>query len=259
MPKFNRTPGTKIGSIRVDRNPHVVQVITAEDGELTTLGMMEKLANQFANWAKDDLQLQQKNTVCLMMYNKPGFISFWLGMSKIGVSTALLNTNITGKPFLHSVRVSVENSEKKIVVIDDELEKTLSSEIKELQREGVSVFVWSQLCHSVASMSSARPPKSCRNQVLESDPVIYIFTSGTTGIVVFLHALLYCYDLWATGLPKAAKISSTRLYMMTLPATHMAYLGVGERIYCCLPLYHSAGGLLGAGSALVNGATLVLR
>lgn len=32
-----------------------------------------------------------------------------------------------------------------------------------------------------------------------------------------------------------------------------------DRIYCCLPLYHSAGGGCGVGMMLVGGATLVIR
>jgi hypothetical protein len=166
---------------RVDINPNIVQIVTAEDGQVTTLGMMENEANRFANWGKDVQKLKQKNTVCLMLFNKPHFVSFWYGMSKIGVSTAMLNTNITGKPFLHSVRVSVANSDSKAVVIDDELEQTLSLEIEELSKEGVTVFVWSQLCAAASSCPATRPPRSCRNEVYENDPLIFIFTSGTTG------------------------------------------------------------------------------
>ena len=168
---------------RVDKNPYTVQIITAEDGDVTTLGMIDMDANRIANWGKDELKLQQKNTVCLMMHNKPGFVSFWYGMLKIGVSTAMLNTNTTGKSFLHSVRVSVAMSDHKVVVIDDELRGTLSSEIEELEREGVNVISWSSLLSSVALFSSTRPPRSCRSLVKEDDPALFIFTSGTTGAV----------------------------------------------------------------------------
>lgn len=165
----------------VDKNPNIPQVVTAEDGEVTTLGMIEAEANRFANWGKNIQKFQQKNTVCLMLFNKPHFVSFWYGMSKIGVSTAMLNTNITGKPFLHSVRVSVANSEQKVVVIDNELVNALAPEIEELNKEGITVITWSELCIAISSCSKTRPPKTLRNEVYESDPLIYIFTSGTTG------------------------------------------------------------------------------
>jgi hypothetical protein len=224
----------------VDKNPEQIQFITAENGHVTTRIALEKLANQFAHWGLK-FGLTQKNTVCLMVFNCPEYVAFWLGMAKIGVSTAMLNTNIIGNPFMHSVQVSVEKSEKKIVVVDGDLAETLGSEIETLRSEGVEVLFLQDLLQEISSFSEARPSISCRNQMKESDPVLFVFTSGTT------------------GLPKAAKISNSRFYMMTLPCEEMAYLREGERMYCALPLYHSAGGILGAGGCLLTGATLVFR
>jgi fatty-acyl-CoA synthase len=229
---------------RVDRSPNCAQFITAEDGQITTSLSIERLANRFAHWGYE-IGLQQKNTVCLMVLNRPEYIAFWLGMAKIGVSTALLNTNISGKPFIHSVQVSVERSEKKIVIVDQELASSLEVDLQSLQSQGIRVIILQELLQEIASPLSpfpdTRPPRSYRDQIKESDPMLFVFTSGTT------------------GLPKAAKISSSRFYMMTLPSSEMAYLREGERMYCALPLYHSAGGILGAGAALVTGATLVFR
>jgi acyl-CoA synthetase (AMP-forming)/AMP-acid ligase II len=224
----------------VDKNPEKVQFISAENGHMTTRIDLEKLANQFSHWGSKS-GLKQKNTVCLMVFNCPEYVAFWLGMAKIGVSTALLNTNIIGKPFMHSVQVSVEKSEKKIVVVDGELAETLRSEIQTLRSEGIEVIFLQELLQEISSLSDTRPSVSCRNQMKESDPVLFVFTSGTT------------------GLPKAAKISNSRFYMMTLPCSEMAYLRDDERMYCALPLYHSAGGILGAGGCLLSGATLVFR
>jgi acyl-CoA synthetase (AMP-forming)/AMP-acid ligase II len=47
--------------------------------------------------------------------------------------------------------------------------------------------------------------------------------------------------------------------MMTIPTHTMAYLKEGERLYCCLPLYHAAGGVACVCSCLVSGATMVMR
>jgi fatty-acyl-CoA synthase len=229
---------------RVDRSPNCIQFITAEDGQITTSLAIEKLANQFSHWGLE-VGFQQKNTVCLMVLNRPEYVAFWVGMAKIGVSTALLNTNITGKPFIHSVQLSVEKSEKKIVVVDQELVSSLQVDLESLHSQGIRIIILQELLQEIGSSSSpfpnTRPPRSCRDQIKESDPMLFVFTSGTT------------------GLPKAAKISSSRFYMMTLPSSEMAYLREGERMYCALPLYHSAGGILGAGAALVTGATLVFR
>lgn len=238
--------GGKIWSIvniferNVDTSPENIQFITAEDGHPTTTLMLEKLANQFANWGIG-VGLKQKSTVCLMVYNRPEYVAYWLGMAKIGVSTALLNTNIVGKPFIHSVLVSVEKSDHKILIVDQELADTLQNDLEILQSSGIQIFYLQTLLREIETISDRRPSPEHRNQIKESDPILYVFTSGTT------------------GLPKAAKITSSRFYLMTLPCSEMAYLKKGERMYCALPLYHSAGGILGAGGCLVTGATLVFR
>ena len=37
------------------------------------------------------------------------------------------------------------------------------------------------------------------------------------------------------------------------------YLRPGQRLYCCLPLYHSAAGVIGMSGIIKSGATMVLR
>ena len=102
-------------------------------------------------------------------------------MAKIGVSTALLNTNISGKPFLHSVEVSVKDSLRRIVVIDDELKVGLRDEIEQLVSAGIKVVFWDSLFDEVKVLPALRIARDCRNELKESDPIIFIFTSGTTG------------------------------------------------------------------------------
>ena len=225
---------------RFDQSPNNLQFLIVEENKSIFSYQIESLANQIAYWGLS-IGLTQKNTVCLMSLNRYEYVSFWIGMAKIGVSTALLNTNITGKPFIHSVQVSVEKSTQKIVIIDKELSESLETDIESLQSQGVQVIFLQDLLQTVQQFSTLRPSKSYRDQIKEYDPLLYVFTSGTT------------------GLPKAAKITSTRFYMMTLPCSEMAYLREGERVYCALPLYHSAGGILGVGGSLVTGATLVFR
>lgn len=46
---------------------------------------------------------------------------------------------------------------------------------------------------------------------------------------------------------------------MTCGVNSMLNLHSDDRIYNPLPLYHTAGGILGAGQALIGGVTVVLR
>jgi fatty-acyl-CoA synthase len=74
-----------------------------------------------------------------------------------------------------------------------------------------------------------------------SDLALYIYTSGTT------------------GLPKAARVSHGRLLQWC--SWFAAMLGVRpeDRMYDCLPMYHSVGGVLAPGAALVAGASVAIR
>lgn len=225
---------------KVDNNPDLLQFITVEDERMITLGDIEAIANQLGRWG-ESLGLKQKESIAIIMLNKPEVVIFWLGMAKIGVGSALINSNVTGKAFIHSVETSLKDSTTKVVVIDQELKETLKLEVTQLREMGILVYFWNDIQSSINNISSHRIPKSHRNQIQGKDPLIYIFTSGTT------------------GLPKACKVSSSKFFQNTLPVSCFLRLKHGDRFYNCLPLYHSAGGMVALGGCFRAGVTMVLR
>jgi acyl-CoA synthetase (AMP-forming)/AMP-acid ligase II len=76
---------------------------------------------------------------------------------------------------------------------------------------------------------------------LFQDTIVYIYTSGTT------------------GLPKPAVINHIRFYGGGIIFFKAAGLTTSDIVYVSLPIYHSNGGVLGVGSAILSGATVVLR
>lgn len=70
---------------------------------------------------------------------------------------------------------------------------------------------------------------------------------------------LYIYTSGTTGLPKAAKISSVRFCFAGVGFAASFQLRRSDRIYCPLPIYHSAGGMLGLSVCLHVGGTFVIR
>ena len=79
-----------------------------------------------------------------------------------------------------------------------------------------------------------------RPQTIE-DQALYIYTSGTT------------------GLPKAANVSHARLMQWSHWFAGMMDTRPSDRMYNCLPMYHSVGGVLATGAALVAGGSVVIR
>jgi fatty-acyl-CoA synthase len=79
-----------------------------------------------------------------------------------------------------------------------------------------------------------------RRSLTINDRALLIYTSGTT------------------GLPKAANVSHYRVMMWTHWFAGMLDMRSTDRIFSCLPMYHSVGGVVAPGAVLVNGGSAVI-
>ena len=70
---------------------------------------------------------------------------------------------------------------------------------------------------------------------------------------------LFLYTSGTTGLPKAANISHARVMQWGHWFAGMMGAQSTERMYNCLPMYHSVGGVQVPGAILVAGGTIVIR
>ena len=229
---------------KVDRDGDFVQIITVEDGIKHTLISLEKTANMVAHWGISEQLQTTDSTVGLLMLNRPEHVSVWLGLAKIGCSTAMLNTNISGSSLIHCIEISLKRTDKKIVIVDDDMYgKTMTEEDKNAIRAlGIRLFPWSELLKASASLGYERPPRNMRANMGPKDTLMYIFTSGTT------------------GKPKASRISHLRYESGCFPYQKICNLdGKVDRVYCALPLYHSSAAIMGFGACMKHGITMVLR
>src|SRR5207302_6137991 len=80
----------------------------------------------------------------------------------------------------------------------------------------------------------------CRPVTID-DGALLIYTSGTT------------------GLPKAARVSHGRIMQWTHWFAGLMDAGPIDRMYNCLPMYHSVGGVLATGAVLVGGGSVAIR
>ena len=79
-----------------------------------------------------------------------------------------------------------------------------------------------------------------RRPVTLADRALRIFTSGTT------------------GLPKAAEVSHRKLIAWTHWFAGLADMTSDDRLFNCLPMHHSVGGVVAIGAPLVNGGSVVI-
>jgi acyl-CoA synthetase (AMP-forming)/AMP-acid ligase II len=121
----------------------------------------------------------------------------------------------------------------------------VSPDLPELLSLGVTLCYWSCGSAQVEAVRAQRKeglsPPERRGARAPSDPLLFIFSSGTT------------------GLPKACRISFSRYYLAASVYRTVCRLSETDRVYCVLPLYHSSAGMMTLGSSLLAGSTLVLR
>lgn len=79
---------------------------------------LEHHSNRIAEAFTDVFGLKKGDCVALLMENKPEYVSLWLGLSKIGVISALINTNLKYEQLAHTIDVA----RPKIIVYSNELE-----------------------------------------------------------------------------------------------------------------------------------------
>uniref|UniRef100_A0A3B1K8F5 Very long-chain fatty acid transport protein n=1 Tax=Astyanax mexicanus TaxID=7994 RepID=A0A3B1K8F5_ASTMX len=99
---------------------------------------------------------------------------------------------------------------------------------------------------------------------LRKDSLLHcVEVSGAQGMVFGAELvddrLFYIYTSGTTGLPKAAIVVHSRFYRISAFGYYSFKLRPDDVIYTCLPLYHSAGNIMGVGQCLVHGLTVVIR
>src|SRR3569623_1370229 len=87
----------------VDHSPNNVAVIC--DARQLTYRELDSMANRYAHWIMGR-GLRRGDTVALVMPNRLEYQASWLGFSKVGVATALVNNNLTGAAQAHRQAIS---------------------------------------------------------------------------------------------------------------------------------------------------------
>lgn len=95
---------------------HPTKLAFVMDNIQLTFTDVEEISNRIGGYFKEK-ELKRGDTVALLMETKPEYACIWLGLAKIGVVTALINTNLRKETLLHSIKVA--NS--KAIIVGTEL------------------------------------------------------------------------------------------------------------------------------------------
>jgi fatty-acyl-CoA synthase len=225
---------------------HVDAPALLSERECLTYRQLAQRTNQYARWALDQ-GVAKGEVVGLLMSNRPEYLAIWLGITKVGGVVSLLNTNLAGQSLAHCIDVV---SPKHFIVAAELTDQFMTAlphlsarpEVwvhGETYRDGDEYGGRIDLEIEQKSGESLRKDEH-RSPDIE-DRALYIYTSGTT------------------GLPKAANISHARVMQWGHWFAGMTGAQSTDRLYNCLPMYHSVGGVLAPGAILAAGGSLVIR
>jgi len=199
-------------------------------------------SNQYARWGLAQ-GLRPNDTVCMVMPNCAEYMAMWLGLTRIGVVAALVNNNLAGDSLVHSINIVAP----RVVIVGSDLASRLIA-VRVRLREGLSCRVYGHSTEDLAPLLpelAGFPGDEMRDSECAPPPIdstaLYVYTSGTT------------------GLPKAAKVSHYRVMQWSHWFAGLMDAQSSDRMFNCLPLYHSVGGVVATGATLVGGGAVVIR
>jgi fatty-acyl-CoA synthase len=229
--------------VLIDRlaDRHGPQLALASPGESLTYRALAARAHRYARWGLAQ-GLRSGDTVVLLMGNRPEYLAVWFGLTRLGVTVALANTHLTGEALVHSVAIVAP----KCIVVGAAHAAALAFVRERLPPakiwvHGDSAEDFPDLAQLLADVpDETLSAAECALPSVDST-ALYIYTSGTT------------------GLPKAAKVSHHRLLQWSHWFAGLLDVTPSDRMYDCLPLYHSVGGVVATGATLVGGGVVEIR
>jgi fatty-acyl-CoA synthase len=197
--------------------------------------------NQYSRWALN-LGVASGETVALVMGNRPEYFAIWLGLTQVGAIVALVGHDLRAPALAHALKVA--GARRVIAAADcaDLCAEAIASldQLVEIWIHGDGQSHARRVDVAVLALSGEPLAEGERRPITLADRALRIFTSGTT------------------GLPKAAEVSHRRLIVWSHWFAGLAGLTAADRLYNCLPMHHSVGGVVAIGAPLVFGGSVAI-
>lgn len=197
------------------------------------------LAGFYARWNLESGP-DRGETVAVMMANSAAYAAIWLGITHAGGLAALINSNLRGAVLAHAIRVS----RARHVIVD----VSTQAAVAEITLDGpwdLQIWVHDTVTGGLRGISAVTPGFANLTEPAahpgRRDPALLIYTSGTT------------------GMPKAAYVRHGRILEWSAWFAGMTDAQPTDRLFNCLPMYHSTGGVVAIGAMLAVGGSVVVR
>ncbi|XP_012689335.1 long-chain fatty acid transport protein 1 [Clupea harengus] len=229
------------------RHPDKPALVCESTGEVWTFAQLARRSDAVAQWALTRGWVAG-DVVAVYAESRPELVALWLGLAKVSVEAALLNFNLRQHALLHCIGASGARALVFGAELADAVQEVTSALGPSMQLFCTGVLR-PELLQSLsalnldlilASTPQTPPPPQKLNKGF-NDRLFYIYTSGTT------------------GLPKAAIVVHSRYFRIAAFGYYSFGMRPDDIIYNCLPLYHSAGNIMGVGQCLLYGLTVVIK
>ena len=198
--------------------------------------------NQYSRWGISQ-GLKSGDVVSLLMANCTEYLPIWLGLTRIGVEVALINSQLAGGVLAHSINIA----NPKYLIVGADLAPHIAAIHPQLPA--------SLACRVFGSSTLDLKPMEPELAAVAGEPLL----SSEYAAPAIDATALYIYTSGTTGLPKAAKVSHHRLMQWSHWFAGMMDTRPCDRMFNCLPLYHGIGGVVATFATLVSGGTVVIR
>ena len=212
--------------------------------ESYTFAAFDARANRYARWARAQ-GIARGDCVALFMPNRPDYLAVWLGIARAGGATALINTHLRHEALAHSLAIVAP----KLAIVDAVLLDAYRT-ADGLIDDAPDLWV---LADGTADAAGGKPLA----EALEAVPDAPLAPDERTALTID-DRCLYIYTSGTTGLPKAANLNHYRVQAIMNGFSAAVDARPSDRIYVCLPFYHSAGGVLGVGITLTVGGSVFI-
>ncbi len=215
--------------------------LLSRNGDLNYRAAAE-LSNRYARWGLGQ-GFAKGDCVGLLLPNCSEYMPIWLGLSGIGCIVALINANLESA----SLARCIDAARPKAIIASLEHLAALKDAgpylhcRPQIWAHGAGAPDLPNVSAAAAGLPGEPLDSAQRRDVTINDPALYIYTSGTT------------------GLPKAAKVSHYRIMSWTHWFSGLMAIAPDDRLYNCLPMYHSIGGVAAPGAVLAGGGSVLIR
>ena len=205
--------------------------------------------NRYANYFISQ-GMKKGDTAVVFLENRPELLMVYSAMGKIGAANSMINTNLRQESLLHCLKLNPANvfiiGEEVLDAFEevkDDLDPGEDQKIYYLQDKGQKAAPdgYIDLNSAVADIPPTNPQTT--GAVGPSDPLSYVFTSGTTG-----------------GMPKAAIVTHGRLVRGAYYNGQIVMnMKPNDTMYVPLPFFHTNALALSWPTIFLNGAALAIR